>query len=1679
METTEVEEFTPRPYQVDLFERALAKNAILYLPTGAGKTYIAVMLIKAMSPSIRIPFSEGGKRTIFAVNTVPLVTQQSAYIRRHTDLTCQGYSGDMGVDFWIQSRWKEEFEKNQVLVMTAQIFLDILEHGYMSLNQVNLLIFDECHRAVGDHTMRRIMRKFESYPENEQPRFLGTSATLLNSNVKMAKVAEVVHDLEITLHAKVITVDSLAPVEGYGKPKERFVEYRPVSRAFDLQISQRLEIMMKILDKVKLKESGRNEATSDRFQPQEKSAKLRNVIADTQEHVFTQDLYGGSKAILLHMLQLEKMKKCVDDEDTLTILSFLVSQLTLIRKIIEKEINKMELTEFEKIHKYSSEKIMKLLEILRIHYDANEVTKSTPANKFCAIVFVRRRFTAKVLYQILKIASQGSDKYSFIKPDYVVGSSVNPYKNSCEDSCILKWNKEALIRFRTGASNILIATDVVDEGVDIPLCSLVVRYDLPNDFRAYVQSKGRARSSCSNYVMMICTTDAEKERSRHQSYARIETVLRGYLIGNTDNRPLPVPDELKQFLYATEIEPYEVVDANGVHYSVSDIGAISLIHRYCTKLCSSKFVTCAPTIKQHQTDDAKKFLVSITMPITSPLRGEIFGDLMPSITLAKRSAALKACIALHKIGELNDRLLPADTKDIIEDVTHLLVNWKADDNAAQKALLGTYACNRQHKLVHPEELSAAYPQPNAVSYLHVIQVKPTYSRPFEEKRHREQVFYDFLNDPSGFAILSSKRMSQVPGFPLYMNVGPLQVDINVNHSEVVLSSVEINQLKNFHWVVFAEVLGIVKPFTMFDNENMENNYLIVPIDVNSNIDWNIVNNNQEILKIPHSAGGQQLPHEVALTSALSMVGYASNNNSPRVDDYDDWQLVRPNYRDTVYIVTKVCHDMNPLSEFPTDDFKHYKHYYGEKHGLAITDFRQPLLEVKAIAINIDYIKPRGRSASSKRRERDNFEEHLVPELCEKMTFPRLYWLKAMYIPSVIHRLSQLLIAEDLRKRIVRETGLGLIEVANGAWPPLQLSEDDDKFDSSTCSEKSLEDEEEHDLVDDAGYEGDDLRGQGDADASEGFFQMLDSMKNSESETPATLEVDILSLESNVYDWPKDKEPMDLERNIEKIQLIDIDYYFQFTNVRSRNAEILKEKYKRYRFSKRPNVSVPKLQVTDKHQTSVEALLTGPTPLEIMYALTTKPAHDAFNLERLETLGDSFLKYITSAYLFERHRFYTEGRLTVFKGQIVGNRHLFYCGEKKLIPGRLKIDDFGAKSSFIPPCFSVPREIQRMMKDEDSSPNVLYDIHMTSEERKEGELSEETKAISSERISSWSQKGITTHTGTENYLGIQIIKDKMVSDSVEALIGVYLNAMGLPAATKLVKWLGILPDDANVDSILYGKAATAKIGTGDPDVHMPWAASIEDTLGYKFKDRSFLLQAFTHPSYSNNNITTDYQRLEFLGDAIIDFLITVHIYQSCGNLTPGDLTDLRSALVNNITFACLTVKFGLHTGLLAFSPNLTDAIDKFVSFQEEKGHKVGDDLHWILLEEDECNMAEYVEVPKMLGDLFESVIGAIYLDTDKNLNKVWEILYSMMHEEIRNFSEKIPKDPVKCIHEAQGAHPHFSKPEILDSAGSIMVPLEIVIGGKRKLFHGFGATGKQAKRAASKQALKFIHRSLQG
>lgn len=167
-------------------------------------------------------------------------------------------------------------------------------------------------------------------------------------------------------------------------------------------------------------------------------------------------------------------------------------------------------------------------------------------------------------------------------------------------------------------------------------------------------------------------------------------------------------------------------------------------------------------------------------------------------------------------------------------------------------------------------------------------------------------------------------------------------------------------------------------------------------------------------------------------------------------------------------------------------------------------------------------------------------------------------------------------------------------------------------------------------------------------------------------------------------------------------------------------------------------------------------------------------------------------------------------------------------------------------------------------------------------------------------------------------------------------------------------------------------------TSESDIlfHIPHWETIEKILDYKFNNKAYLLQALTHSSYAQNRITLSYERLEFLGDAILDFLITCYIYETCGKFSPGELTDLRSALVNNNTFGSLVVRHGLHKHLLIINSTLQGHIDKFVELSKCKNYEIDNDI-MILLSEDELHLAEYVDIPKVRLTMLSSIHTWIY------------------------------------------------------------------------------------------------------
>ncbi|KKW36423.1 MAG: Ribonuclease 3 [Candidatus Giovannonibacteria bacterium GW2011_GWA2_53_7] len=96
--------------------------------------------------------------------------------------------------------------------------------------------------------------------------------------------------------------------------------------------------------------------------------------------------------------------------------------------------------------------------------------------------------------------------------------------------------------------------------------------------------------------------------------------------------------------------------------------------------------------------------------------------------------------------------------------------------------------------------------------------------------------------------------------------------------------------------------------------------------------------------------------------------------------------------------------------------------------------------------------------------------------------------------------------------------------------------------------------------------------------------------------------------------------------------------------------------------------------------------------------------------------------------------------------------------------------------------------------------------------------------------------------------------------------------------------------------------------------MPNFSEFQKKIGYKFKNADLLQQAFTHRSYLNENRAPGRQhneRLEFLGDAVLELVVTEFLYAKYPEKTEGELTAVRAALVNTTSISSAATNLGMN------------------------------------------------------------------------------------------------------------------------------------------------------------------------
>ena len=444
------------------------------------------------------------------------------------------------MDSWSKAKWFEEISSHQVLVLVHQVFLDVLTHSYFSLSHAALLILDECHHAQmrKDHPYSSIMRDWYHKLKTtgqQLPRVLGLSACLVVKSVKPEKFHIEKNNLEMIMDSKVETTDDLHAILQYvTNPDEEVLVFNS-SETSELSnvILSLVDKAVEQLEKINEQEVERlNQTITNKNTKQTAKMDLKKDLKLLKNDI-CRNIAEGIKSLGLISLQLMLggLKEMIrrQEQRNESVFYGLITRKTMIQvtkscfnnieKMLSQVCYEYGKSNLEMLTNLSSRKVLKLTDQLKIGSEEGAIEKR-------AIVFVEQKFTAETLCKILEEYSRLDQTLNHLKPDFAnsPGSNLN-CKDPRQREIInheRKKLKTTLAKFKTGTTNTIVSTSVIEEGLDVRSCNLVIKFDFPQTFRSYIQSKGRARAKPSRYILMMSQIEQDMRRRQYQEFQDVE-----------------------------------------------------------------------------------------------------------------------------------------------------------------------------------------------------------------------------------------------------------------------------------------------------------------------------------------------------------------------------------------------------------------------------------------------------------------------------------------------------------------------------------------------------------------------------------------------------------------------------------------------------------------------------------------------------------------------------------------------------------------------------------------------------------------------------------------------------------------------------------------------------------------------------------------------------------------------------------------------------------------------------------------------------------------------------------------------------------------------------------------------------------------------------------------------------
>lgn len=511
-----LQKISPRDYQKQIFETCKTKNCLVVLPTGLGKTLIALML------TIERMKAFPGEKVVFLAPTRPLAEQHLNYFNKHLpELFAEKtlFTGKIPA-----SQRKKLWQTSDIIFSTPQCIGNDVKNRLYDLSDVCLLIEDEAHRCLKNYSYNYVVQQYKKQAAN--PRVLGLTASPGSEKSKIKEICINLGIEEVELRQR-----ESSDVKSYLQE----LDFEKIKIPFPKEFQDIRASIKQMYDKYIEELRARNTL----FGPANKvtliqlQQKLGKMVRRNAHFNILLSLSACAQAIKLqHALEL------LETQTIQGLSNYFQSLLNQSQKANASKgtVRLVSKPEFTSAYLRIRELLQKRIEHPKISETIHLIRKEKQANeKAKVIVFTQFRETAAIVCKNL-------NQIPGIKAKVFVGQAKKTYGKD-ESGLSQQEQKNIIQEFARGEINVICATSIGEEGLDIPEVNAVIFYEpVPSAIRK-IQRAGRTARLMKGKLIILVT---EKTRDETSYYVSRTKEKKMYSAIDSIKKDLASPKKLKQ-----------------------------------------------------------------------------------------------------------------------------------------------------------------------------------------------------------------------------------------------------------------------------------------------------------------------------------------------------------------------------------------------------------------------------------------------------------------------------------------------------------------------------------------------------------------------------------------------------------------------------------------------------------------------------------------------------------------------------------------------------------------------------------------------------------------------------------------------------------------------------------------------------------------------------------------------------------------------------------------------------------------------------------------------------------------------------------------------------------------------------------------------------------------------------